>query len=249
MKAHTHLAVLLLVLTGVPASAEEHKHASHWEYTGEAGPEHWGELEDDFQLCGSGRNQSPIDLTHFIEADLPPIAFDYQPGGYDVVNNGHTIQVQYKPGSRITLDGTDFELKQLHFHVPSENTIEGKSFPMEAHLVHADAQGHLAVVAVMFEEGRESAWLDKVWPRVPKQADGETELATPLAATDLLPADRDYYRYSGSLTTPPCSEDVRWLVLKQPVKASAAQLAVVGRTLGHANNRPVQPAGARIIVK
>ena len=248
MKVQVQMAALLC-LTAMSVSAEEAKGAPHWTYTGETGQEHWGELEDDFQLCGTGRNQSPIDLAHLIEADLPPIAFDYKPGGYRVVNNGHAIQVDYNPGSRISIDGSDFELKQLHFHSPSENTIEGKSFPMEAHLVHADAQGHLAVVAVMFEQGDTNAWLENVWPRVPKQADGKANLVKPLAATELLPADRDYYRYSGSLTTPPCSEDVRWLVLKQPVKASAKQLDVVGGTLGHANNRAVQPVGARIVVK
>ena len=248
MRTPTQMALWLLLLTGMSVSAEEAKHP-HWAYSGEGSPEHWGELEGDFETCGTGRNQSPINLTHLIEADLPPIAFDYKPGGYRVVNNGHAIQVDYKPGSRITVDATDFELKQLHFHAPSENTIEGKSFPMEAHLVHADAQGHLAVVAVMFEQGGNNAWLDKVWPRVPKQADGKSNLPQPLAATELLPVDRDYFRYSGSLTTPPCSEDVRWLVLNQPVKASAEQLTVVGETLGHANNRPVQPVGARIVVK
>lgn len=249
MKTRIELAALLLILVGLLAAAEEAKHAPHWTYAGEAGPAHWGELEKDFAMCASGKNQSPVNLSHLIEADLPPIGFDYQPGGYEVINNGHTVQVQFKPGSRIRVDDTDFVLKQVHFHAPSENTIEGRSFPMEAHLVHADAQGHLVVVAVMFEEGAANEWLAKIWPRVPMHADGEENLRTPLAATGLLPAHRDYYRYSGSLTTPPCSEDVRWLVLKQPVKASATQLAVLGRMLGHANNRPVQPLGARLVVK
>jgi len=240
--------VSLCLFAGTPAMAGEGKHA-HWEYAGAAGPEHWGELEAGFASCSIGRNQSPINVTHAIEADLPPIAFDYQPGGYRVVNNGHAIQVDFKPGSHISIDGTDFELKQLHFHAPSENTIEGKSFPLEAHLVHADAQGNLAVVAVLFEDGGDNAWLGKVWPSVPGKANSEASLAASVAASDLLPANRDYFRYSGSLTTPPCSEDVRWLVLKQPVSASAKQIEVVHAAIGHDNNRPIQPVGARIVAQ
>jgi len=240
--------ISLLLLVAMPVAAGDGKHA-HWEYAGATGPEHWGELEADFASCSTGRNQSPINVTHAIEAELPPMSFDYQPGGYRVVNNGHAIQVDFKPGSRISVDGTDFELKQLHFHAPSENTIEGKTFPLEAHLVHADAQGHLAVVAVFFEDGSDNAWLGKVWPSVPGKADSESALATSVAATDLLPANRDYFRYSGSLTTPPCSEDVRWLVLKQPVSVSGKQVEVVHAAIGHDNNRPVQPVGARIVAK
>lgn len=247
MKAST-LAAVLLVSISPSSAAQNAEHPRHWGYEGEVGPEHWAEFEADFGECSTGRNQSPVDLANFIHADLPQIAFDYKPGGHQVVNNGHAVQVNYNAGSSITVDSTVFELKQFHFHSPSENTINGRSFPMEAHFVHADAKGNLAVVALMFEEGTSNAVLDQVWPKVPQVENGKDALQPEVSAADLLPANRDYYRYSGSLTTPPCSEGVRWLVLKQPAKATAAQLGVVGKALGQANNRPVQPVGARAIL-
>ncbi|MCL1635602.1 carbonic anhydrase family protein [Luteimonas sp. SX5] len=248
MNTATRFTGLLLLSFGLHASAQE-GHPKHWGYEGEVGPEHWQEFEADFGVCSSGRNQSPIDLHNFIEADLPRIAFDYKPGGHQVVNNGHAIQVNYSPGSKITVDRIDFELKQYHFHSPSENTIGGKSFPMEAHFVHVDADGNLAVVALMFEEGASNRALEQVWPHVPRVENGKAALAPSVAAADLLHGDRDYYRYEGSLTTPPCSEGVRWFVLKRAAKADAGQLAMVREALGHANNRPVQPVGARAILR
>ena len=249
MKMQSRLVVLLLASAALSSTAQEGGHPKHWGYAGEVGPEHWAEFESDFGECNSGRNQSPIDLHNFIEADLPRIAFDYKPGGHQVVNNGHAIQVDYNPGSKITVDGTDFALKQFHFHSPSENTVKTKSFPMEAHFVHADTKGNLAVVALMFEEGASNKLLEQVWPLVPKSENDKAELATLVSAADLLHANRDYYRYEGSLTTPPCSEGVRWFVLKHPARASAEQLALVQEVLGHPNNRPVQPVGARAILQ
>jgi carbonic anhydrase len=249
MKAQSRLAGLLLASLALSSAAQEGGHPKHWGYDGEVGPEHWQQFEADFGLCSSGRNQSPIDLRNFIEADLPRIVFDYKPGGNQVVNNGHAIQVDYKPGSKITVDDTDFELKQFHFHSPSENTINGRSFPMEAHFVHADAKGNLAVVALMFEESASNKLLEQVWPHVPKVEDGKAELDPLVSATDLLHADRDYYRYEGSLTTPPCSEGVRWFVLKRTANADIGQLLMVREVLGHANNRPVQPVGARAVLR
>lgn len=248
MRQRTLLAGLLLATLGA-SSATAQEHPAHWGYSGEAGPEHWGELDDDFETCSAGRNQSPVDLDNLIEAELPAIPFDYQPGGHQVVNNGHVVQVDYSAGSRITVDATAFELKQFHFHAPSENTIDGKSFPLEAHFVHADAQGNLAVVALMFEQGGSNKLLEALWRQVPSAEGGETHLAVPVAAADLLPSDRNYYRYSGSLTTPPCTEGVRWLVLKQPAQATVGQLGKVRQVIGHANNRPVQPTGARPLLK
>ncbi|MGY4515792.1 carbonic anhydrase family protein [Lysobacter sp. HA18] len=242
LRPHWALSSLLF---GTLAIAAADEHAPHWGYTGAAGPSHWGQLEPDFATCAHGHSQSPIDLTHAMDAPHTPIAFDYRDGGYRVVNNGHAIQVDFNPGSHMRVDGTDFTLKQLHFHVPSEHTVNGKRFPMEAHLVHADAQGHLAVVAVLFGKGVSNPWLERVWPYVPAKVDGTTAIATPVSAADLLPANRAYYRYDGSLTTPPCTEHVRWIVMKQPVAASDAEVALVHRAIGHDNNRPVQLAGTR----
>lgn len=248
MKVSVLGTALLLVSLSLSSAAQNAGHAAHWGYAGEVGPEHWAEFESDFGACRSGRNQSPIDLAGFISADLPKIGFNYKPGGHQVVNNGHAVQVNYNPGSSITVDSMVFDLKQFHFHSPSENTINGKSFPMEAHFVHADAKGNLAVVALMFEEGESNKVLEKIWPQVVQVVNGKGAIRPEVDAADLLGAHHDYYRYNGSLTTPPCSEGVRWFVLKHPAKATSEQLGVVGKTIGHPNNRPVQPLGARPVL-
>jgi carbonic anhydrase len=238
----------VLLACGGLSLAAEHAGDTHWDYTGSRGPSHWASLDPTFSAC-AGRNQSPVDLGRFVEAELPPIAFAYKAGGHDVINNGHTVQVDYDPGSSIAIDGDVFSLKQFHFHAPSENHIDGKSFPIEAHFVHADSHGDLAVVAVMFVQGARNPALDTLWARLPTRPDERHALSPEVAAASLLPAVRDYYRYEGSLTTPPCSEGVRWLVLKQPVTASAAQIQRLAAALGHPNNRPVQPIGARVVLK
>ena len=220
----------------------------HWTYSGNEGPEHWGELSDKFALCSTGKNQSPINISGLIEAELQPISFSYAAASKDILNNGHTIQVNYNAGSYITVDGIDFELKQFHFHAPSENLINGKSYPMEAHLVHADKDGNLAVIGVMFVEGKENKALTQAWEKMPKQANDKQTL-TGVAAIDLLPKNHDYYRFNGSLTTPPCSEGVRWLVMKNAVSASKAQIETFTNAMHHANNRPVQATNARPVLK
>ncbi|WP_368565219.1 carbonic anhydrase [Pseudoxanthomonas sp. UTMC 1351] len=249
MKATGLAAALLLASLSLSSTAQNSDPPPHWGYAGEVGPEHWAQFESDFGTCSDGRNQSPIDLSNFIEADLPKIIFNYKPGGHQVVNNGHSIQVNYNPGSSITVDSVVFELKQFHFHSPSENTINGKSFLMEAHFVHADTKGNLAVVALMFEQGHSNKLLEKVWPQVLQVENGKEALRPEVSAADLLPTNHAYYRYNGSLTTPPCSEGVRWLVLKHPAKATAEQLTMVGKAIGHPNNRPVQTVGARSILE
>lgn len=220
----------------------------HWTYSGNEGPEHWGELSDKFALCSTGKNQSPINISGLIEAELQPISFSYSAASKDILNNGHTIQVNYNAGSNITVDGIDFELKQFHFHAPSENLIDGKSYPMEAHLVHADKDGNLAVIGVMFVEGKENKVLAEAWEKMPKKANDKQTL-TGIAAIDLLPKNHDYYRFNGSLTTPPCSEGVRWLVMKNAVSASKAQIETFTNVMHHANNRPVQATNARPVLK
>ncbi|MGV6858112.1 MAG: carbonic anhydrase [bacterium] len=222
---------------------------AHWGYSGEAGPSHWGSLDGAYTTCGTGKNQSPINLSGFIEADMMPIQFDYGTKAHEILNNGHTVQANYQPGSSITVDGHSFELKQFHFHAPSENTINGESFPMEAHLVHADKDGNLAVVAVMFREGEANHALESLWSSMPEKAGTTTALPAAVSVNGILPTNRDYYRFNGSLTTPPCSEGVEWLVLKTPVTASAAQIEHFSHTMHHPNNRPVQPVNARPVLQ
>lgn len=222
---------------------------AHWGYSGHEGPEHWGELSPEYATCSLGKNQSPIDVSGMVEGELQAIKFDYEAGGKEVLNNGHTIQVNYAPGSTIEVDGTRFELKQFHFHSPSENTIDGKSYPLEAHFVHADKSGNLAVVAVMFDKGDVNAELEKAWKQMPGHADEKAMLSSIIDASALLPKTRDYYRFNGSLTTPPCTEGVRWLVMKNIETASKAQIEQFSETVGFANNRPAQPLNARMIVQ
>jgi carbonic anhydrase len=166
-----------------------------------------------------------------------------------IANNGHTIQIDYAPGSALTLDGRVYELKQFHFHAPSENKIAGKQYPLEGHLVHADKDGNLAVVAVMFREGSANPQLAKLWEKLPAKAGDKAELPAGLGVAQLLPKQRDYYRFHGSLTTPPCSEGVSWLVLKKPVTVSKSQVEQFSKVVGFANNRPVQPVNARPVLR
>jgi carbonic anhydrase len=184
-----------------------------------------------------------------IEGELPEIKFDYKSGGHEILNNGHTVQINYVPGSTITINDHIFELKQFHFHSPSENTIEGDSFPMEVHFVHADVDGNLAVVALMFKSGRENIELEKAWTHMPTHMDEKRSLTETIDANALLPGDKDYYRFNGSLTTPPCSEGVWWLVLKQHESVSNGQITKFKDTMHHSNNRPVQAINGRIIIR
>lgn len=239
---------LVIAAMGMSAAAESEMDL-HWTYSGPEGPEHWGELDSEFSDCSSGTNQSPVNLTGMIEGNLPPIEVLYKDGGNEILNNGHTIQVNYAPGSTISVSGHTFELKQFHYHSPSENSIEGHSYPMEAHFVHADEDGTLAVIAVMFEVGEENAELEKAWAHMPEHAGEKHSLSSMIDASSLLPQNRDYYRFNGSLTTPPCSEGVWWLVMKHFETASKAQLEKFANTMQHPNNRPIQPLNARMIVQ
>ncbi|MDE1461803.1 carbonic anhydrase [Spartinivicinus poritis] len=218
----------------------------HWGYKGEYGPASWGEHHI---MCKQGKNQSPVDIKDSINTNLNPIQFNYNTLASTIKNNGHTIQVDYPAGNSISLNGNHYELKQFHFHSPSENTIDGQHFPLEAHFVHADSKGNLAVVGVMFKAGDTNKKLAKLWQAMPNQANTKQNLATPFNAMDLLPKSHDYYRFNGSLTTPPCSEGVLWLVLKQPATISQEQASHLVKTLKYPNNRPVQPLNARRILE
>ncbi len=246
MKNHSAFLLLgSLLLTGAAHAGQ----SPHWGYTGHEGPEHWASLDSAFSLCGSGKNQSPINLTAFADTDLPPLALHYGGSVTEEVNNGHTVQANYAPGSTLTIDGHTFELKQFHFHTPSENQIESHSFPMEAHLVHADKDGNLAVIAVMLEEGAANDAIAALWQTMPTKAGEITKPSQAVAIDQLLPKDMDYYRFNGSLTTPPCSEGVRWLVLKHPVTISKEQVEQFAHVMHHPNNRPLQPINARPVLQ
>ena len=224
-----------------PAMAE----GGHWGYTGHGSPKEWGNLDPAFSTCKLGKHQSPIDIHGAKAADLPAIQFDYKPSPLKVIDNGHTIQVNYAPGSTIDVGGSKYELLQFHFHHPSEEKVNGKPHAMVAHLVHKNAEGKLAVVAVLLDKGGGSEVIDAIWKNLPKEKEKEVAVANvTIDVSKLLPANRGYYAFEGSLTTPPCSEEVRWLVLKSPVKIGTEQVAAFGK-LYPMNARPTQPLNGR----
>ncbi len=220
----------------------------HWGYVGDIGPARWGSLATAFGLCGRGQNQSPIDIAQTAASAPPGLVFDYKPTPLRLINNGHTIQFNCGRGSYLTIDGKKFELLQLHFHSPSEHRIAGSSFAMEAHLVHSGENGELLVVAALFKEGRPSDFIDALWNNLPANVNALSAPGISLNATDLLPANRRYYRYDGSLTTPPCSEGVHWLVLASPVEVSRGQVDRFRSLIGE-NARPVQPLHGRTVLQ
>jgi len=245
-KCRTALYLVKGMVISSAALSEDH---ASWSYSGKGRPALWGQLNPEFATCSSGENQSPVNLTEMVEGELPRIDINYKAGGREIVNNGHTVQVNYAHGSTITINGHQFELKQFHFHSPSENLIEGREFPMEGHFVHADKDGNLAVIAVMFKVGESNAELEKAWVQMPQKVGEKIFLSSPVDAAKLLPANQDYYRFNGSLTTPPCSEGVWWFVMASSDTASEAQIEKFSQTIGHPNNRPIQSINARMIVQ
>lgn len=218
-----------------------------WGYDGEHGPRHWAALNKEYASCGVGKAQSPIDIRGAVASKLAPIQFDYRATPLHIIDNGHTVQVNYGAGSSMSVDGKRYELVQFHFHRPSEETIDGTAFPMEAHLVHKDAEGHLAVVAVLLRQGLENPFLGALWANLPAEKEKEKVVEkVNINAARLLPKSRTYYTYPGSLTTPPCSEGVTWFVLTAPVDLSAGQVARFDKIYSH-NARPTQPLNGRVV--
>lgn len=223
-------------------------HLVHWSYGGSRNPSRWGELSQDYILCETGEFQSPIDIPEKILADktAQPINFNYQKNYLTIKNNGHTIQVDYAPGSYMQIDEETYQLLQFHFHTPSEHTVDGKAYGMELHLVHQNQAGIFAVVGVLIEEGAENYFLQPVWDHL-LESEGEKILKKVMInAQTLLPEKREYYRYDGSLTTPPCSEGVKWYLMKNPIEASAEQIEQF-MEIYQMNARPVQPLHRRKI--
>lgn len=237
------LLFIALAAFSVSAAATD---APHWSYDGDAAPQNWSKLSPDFHLCEQGKAQSPINIKEALPVHPRPLKLSYQLPPVSVINNGHSVQVNVQQGDFATLDGDKFVLQQ--FHSPSENTLNGKSFPMEAHFVHMDAEGEVAVIAVMFETGKANPELEKIWQQMPEKAGESVMLKEKVSLDGLLPKDLTHYRFSGSLTTPPCTEGVRWLVVKQPQTLSEAQLEKFQHVMHHANNRPVQGLHGRVVV-
>ncbi|MFN7197828.1 MAG: carbonic anhydrase, partial [Hylemonella sp.] len=233
-----------LVIRPRPAPIQ---HEVHWGYEDEGGPQRWGALKPEYATCATGRRQSPIaiDDNDTLKGPAEPIGFRYTPSKGTVTNNGHTVQVNVYGDNSLTVRGSTYQLVQFHFHHPSEEQINGQSYPMVGHFVHKNDLGQLAVLAVLLQAGEANRLIERVWTYMPLDVNDSVRMPPDLIdVNDILPADRRYYQYLGSLTTPPCTEGVLWLVLKQPVTISREQLRLFTQLYRH-NARPLQPLNGR----
>ena len=243
-------AVICCILLLGSHGVAQHPHGEHvWDYEQAQGPSHWGELKAEFAPCKAGHRQSPIDIGNPQKADLPAIQFHYKSSPLHIIDNGHTIMINYSPGSSILVGGKRYVLKQFHFHRPSEEKIGGKGYEMSLHLVHVNQEGEIAVVGVLLEKGQENSVVRELWNDLPKEKEKEEMFDNvEIDATGLLPADRSFYTYAGSLTTPPCTENVTWFVLKHPVTVSDEEIERFSTLYRH-DARPTQPIYDRVVLE
>ncbi|MBR7801808.1 carbonic anhydrase [Undibacterium fentianense] len=224
----------------------EKSQSAHWSYEGEEGPLSWGKLNSANVKCDLGERQSPIDIRDGIKVDLDVLNFDYKPSQFQVLDNGHTIQVNVNPGNYVNVSGKAYELQQFHFHRPSEERINGKGYEMVVHFVHRDRESKLAVVAILLELGETHPGVQLVWNNLPLEKHEPIKALKNIDLMQFLPKQRGYFTYMGSLTTPPCSEGVLWLVMKEPVQLSPDQASIFARLYPN-NARPIQKSAGRLI--
>lgn len=246
--------LLVLASAACRAPSGEKKGADpakpEWSYEGRTGPAHWGDLAPAYALARTGQQQSPIDIAtaRTVAEEAPALVVKYEPNSLEILNNGHTVEDEYHGAGTLTVAGHEYRLAQFHFHAPSEHTIDGAHAPLEMHLVHKDPDGKLAVIGVLVREGRANPELARLAEHLPTKPGRKEEVEGLLVdPAKLLPASLASYRYSGSLTTPPCTEGVSWFVLQQSIEASAAELAAFHKVI-HGNNRPTQPLHGREVV-
>ncbi len=220
----------------------------HWSYEGATGPDHWGELSPDFKVCQLGMEQTPIDLASGMKADAGAISFDYRPLPLRILNNGHTIQVNSAPGCSCTIGEMKYDLVQFHFHHPSEHLLDGQAFDMEAHFVHKSAAGALAVVGVFFKSGAHNFGLQPIFDLMPATEGPEVKADGEFNPAAFFPSIQTYFRYTGSLTTPPCSEGLLWTVFREPIEASPEQIARFAALFPN-NARPIQRRNRRFLIE
>jgi carbonic anhydrase len=241
------IGLTLLTAALVPASAEQ---PHHWSYSGGGGPSHWAELDTKNAACGDGKSQSPVNIrTQDVRrTPLPKLMFNYRPTPLHIIDNGHSVEVDVEPGSVLKFGDKSYQLVQFHFHHPSEELINGRRSDMVAHLVHRDTEGKLAVVAALFRTGQPNATVEALWSHLPKQKEQKADFKDVLInPAGLLPMDRSYFTYTGSLTTPPCSEGVRWVVLRSPSTLSKHEIAVFADLYPN-DARPVQKLNGRQVL-
>ena len=239
-------AVAIATTAATAGAAPVFANSTTWSYDGDTGPANWGKINSNWAKCGTGSRQSPIDLRDGMKVDLEHIAFDYRSSGFNVIDNGHTIQVGVGLGNYITVQNRTYELQQFHFHRPSEEKINGRGTEMVVHLVHKDGEGNVAIIAVLLERGAANSMIQTVWNNLPLEKNQTVTPVVALDVNDILPKKREYFTFMGSMNEPPCTEGVLWLVMKQPMPASPAQMALFSR-LYPLNARPIQPGGGRVI--
>jgi carbonic anhydrase len=236
-----------LALCPICAQAGFAADGKHWGYQGASGPAHWGELDAASKVCGVGSQQSPIDVGNAIKAQLPPLKIAWRDHVETIINNGHTVELDVLPGSTLSLGEDNYVLVQFHFHHPSEHTIAGKNAPMEVHYVHRNAAGALAVIGVLMTVGSANATFKKIVATMPAQVGPPVIADKAINPHLLLPSQRAYYRYAGSLTTPPCSEVVTWLLLRETIPVAKADIDAFAK-LFPMNARPVQQDNRRFVL-
>ncbi|WP_013324879.1 carbonic anhydrase [Gloeothece verrucosa] len=229
------------------STTETDKKEIIWNYSGDQRPARWGELSQCFVTCSNGKTQSPINLSSAIPEEGSNLVFNYQDTPLTIINNGHTIEVEYASGSTVTIGNKEYELKQFHFHAPSEHTIKGTVKPMELHLVHKNQNKEIAVVGILIEQDEKHPIIEKIWPYISLEQGKKKIPNVTINAIDFIPKEQSYYKYIGSLTTPPCTEGVNWFVFKQPIQLSAEQIKQF-RQIYQLNARPVQPLDQHKIV-
>lgn len=226
--------------------AAKPKNGTHWSYEGEFGPQNWSKINAAWASCNTGSRQSPIDLRDGMKVDLEQIVFDYHPSAFNEIDNGHTVQVNVAGGNFLTVGNTTYELQQFHFHRPGEERINGKGTEMVVHMVHKSYDNKIAILAVLLERGAANPMIQTVWNNLPLEKLTTVSPSIVLDVNEILPARREYFTYMGSLSEPPCTENVLWLVMKQPMTASPQQMALFSR-LYPLNARPVQQSNGRIV--
>jgi len=243
------LALLIHPLLFSTRAVGQETKPPHWSYEGATDPSYWGNLDTAYAACSTGQLQSPIDIKDAKKSNLPRLRMNYNSVPLNIIDNGHSIQINYPAGSTLTVGNKTYTLKQFHFRHPAEEEINGKGFDLVAHLVHADAAGNLAVIAILFKKGAPNPLFDKLWKNIPAEKEKAVDVSSiAVDATQLIPAHTGYYTFQGSLTSPPCSEGVTWYVLEKQGTLSAEQLDAFAKLYPH-NARPIQPANGREILK
>ncbi len=246
------LIVIIFLTIFSSAVYAQKEHLQPWGYEGGAGPEHWGEIENEHEehvMCREGVYQSPIDINHVLGASIADLDFHYSPTPIHIINNSHTIHLSYNSESFINWESERFELIQFHFHTPSEHQVNGNHYDMEVHLVHKTSDHLYVVVGIFMTKGKHNPHIQKIWDRIPTEANKEVSYEDEhFNVVNLLPSTKEYFHYSGSLTTPPCSETVSWFVLEHPIELSNEQIQFFKKFIEH-NSRPTQKLHHRIVVK